>query len=237
MWLGYEVGRAFGWTELEGVFTGAILAISSTTIIAKAFAEEKVGKSLSELVLGVTLFEDLAAIVILAVLTAIATGAGLSARVVATTVGQLVLFLAALIGVGLLIVPRAIRLAVRFKRDETLIVASIGICFAVAMIAEVAGYSVALGAFLAGVLVAESGRAPEIEHLVAPLRDIFGAIFFVSVGMMLDPRLIVEHWPELIALGCRGAGRQNHRCRRRRDVVRQLDPQCSSRRYVDGADR
>jgi CPA2 family monovalent cation:H+ antiporter-2 len=200
MWLGYEVGRAFGWTELEGVFTGAILAISSTTIIAKAFADEKVDKSLSELVFGVTLFEDLAAIVILAVLTAIATGAGLSARMVAMTVGRLVLFLAALIGVGLLIVPRAIRLAARFKRDETLIVAGIGICFAVAMVAEVAGYSVALGAFLAGVLVAESGHAPEIEHLVAPLRDIFGAIFFVSVGMTLDPRVIVEHWPELITL-------------------------------------
>jgi CPA2 family monovalent cation:H+ antiporter-2 len=200
MWLGYEVGRAFGWTELEGVFTGAILAISSTTIIAKAFAEAKVDKALSELVFGVTLFEDLAAIIILAVLTAIATGAGLSVRMIGITVGQLVLFLAALIGVGLLMVPRAIRLAASFKRDETLIVASIGICFAVAMIADLAGYSVALGAFLAGVLVAESGHAPEIEHLVAPLRDIFGAIFFVSVGMTLDPRVIVDHWPELIAL-------------------------------------
>jgi K+:H+ antiporter len=200
MWLGYEVGRALGWTELEGVFAGAILAISSTTIVAKAFAEEKVDQGLSELVFGVTLFEDLAAVIILAVLTAIATGAGLSVRMVAVTVGQLVFFLAALIGVGLLLVPRAIRIAARFKRDETLIVASIGICFAVAMIAEVAGYSVALGAFIAGVLVSESGHAPEIEHLVAPLRDIFGAIFFVSVGMTLDPRVLVDHWPALIAL-------------------------------------
>ena len=200
MWLGYEAGRALGWTELEGVFTGALLAISSTTIVAKAFAEENVEKNLSELVFGVTLFEDLAAVIILAVLTALATGAGLSTRMIAVTVGQLVLFLIALVGGGLLMIPRAIRLAARFKRDETLVVASVGICFAVAMIAEVAGYSVALGAFLAGVLVSESGQAPKIEHLIAPLRDVFGAVFFVSVGMMLDPHVLVEYWPALAAL-------------------------------------
>jgi monovalent cation:H+ antiporter-2, CPA2 family len=200
MWLGYEVGRAFGWSELEGVFTGALLAISSTTIVIKAFAEERVEKSLSELVFGVTLFEDLAAVIILALLTAIVAGEGLSTRMIAVTVGQLVLFLAALVGGGLLIVPRAIRLAARFERDETLVVASIGICFAVAMIAELAGYSVALGAFLAGVMVSESGQASKIEHLIAPLRDIFGAVFFVSVGMMLDPHVLVEYWPALAAL-------------------------------------
>ena len=200
MWLGYEVGRAFGWTDLEGVFAGAILAISSTTIIAKAFAEENVDKSLSELVFGIALFEDLGAVIILAVLTAVASGAGLSARMVGVTVGELIFFLAALIGVGLLIVPRAIRLAAGFERDETLIVACVGTCFAIAMIAELAGYSVALGAFLAGVLVSESGHSHKIEHLVAPLRDIFGAIFFVSVGMTLDPRVLAEHWPELIAM-------------------------------------
>ena len=176
------------------------LAISSTTIVAKAFAEEKVEKVLSELVFGVALFEDLAAVIILAVLTAIATGAGLSAKMVAITVGELALFLAALVGVGLLIVPRAIRLAARFERDETLVVASVGICFAISMIAEKAGYSVALGAFLAGVLVSESGHCQKIEHLIAPLRDIFGAVFFVSVGMMLDPNVLVEHWPALIVL-------------------------------------
>ena len=200
IWLGYVVGRAFGWSELEGVFTGALLAISSTTIVVKAFTEERVEKSLRELVFGVTLFEDLAAVIILAVLTAIATGEGLSTKMIAVTVGQLVVFLAALIGAGLLFVPRVIRMAARFERDETLVVASVGICFAIAMIAEVAGYSVALGAFLAGVLVSESGQGPKIEHLIAPLRDVFGAVFFVSVGMMLDPKVLVEYWPALAAL-------------------------------------
>ncbi len=200
IWLGYVVGLAFGWTTLESVFAGAILAISSTTIIAKAFREQGVEKNLAELVFGITLFEDLAAVLILTVLTAVATGAGLSARMLAETVGRLALFLAVLIGAGMLLVPRAIRLAARLQRDETLIVASVGVCFAFAMAAEMAGYSVALGAFLAGVMVAESGEGGRVEHLIAPFRDIFGAVFFVSVGMMLNPGDLVRYWPALIAL-------------------------------------
>jgi CPA2 family monovalent cation:H+ antiporter-2 len=200
IWLGYVVGQAFGWSVIESLFAGAMIAISSTTIIAKAFAEEQVDKRLRELVFGVALFEDLVAVILLAILTAIATGAGLSARTVEITVGKLALFLVATIAAGFLIVPRAIRLIARFKRKETLVVASVGICFAFAMIDEMAGYSVALGAFLAGVLVAESGHAHEIEELVAPLRDIFGAVFFVSAGMMLDPRVLLTLWPALLAL-------------------------------------
>ena len=88
----------------------------------------------------------------------------------------------------------------RIDRPETTLVAVVGICFAFALLAEHAGYSVALGAFLAGSLVAESGEAEQIEHLVAPVRDIFGAVFFVSVGMMIDPALIAEHWQALIVL-------------------------------------
>lgn len=200
IWLGYLIGLAFGWTVLESVFAGAILAISSTTIIAKAFREQQVDKGLAELVFGITLFEDLAAVIILTILTAVASGAGLSARMLAETVGRLTLFLAVLLGAGLILVPRAIRMVVRLGRDETLIVASVGICFAFAMAAEMAGYSVALGAFLAGVMVAESGEGGRIEHLIAPLRDIFGAIFFVSVGMMLNPADLVRYWPALLAL-------------------------------------
>ena len=200
IWLGFVVGQAFGWSVIESLFAGAMIAISSTTIIAKAFAEEQVDKRLSDLVFGVALFEDLVAVILLAILTAIATGAGLSARTIEITVGELTLFLVATTAGGFLIVPRVIRLIARFKRKETLVVASVGICFAFAMIDEMAGYSVALGAFLAGVLVAESGHAHEIEELVAPLRDIFGAVFFVSVGMMLDPKVLLTLWPALLAL-------------------------------------
>ena len=200
IWLGYVAGQAFGWSVIESLFAGAMISISSTTIIAKAFAEERVDKHLQELVFGIALFEDLVAVVLLAILTAVTAGVGLSARTVEITVGELVVFLAVTTTVGFLIVPRAIRLIARFKRKETLAVASVGICFAFAMIDEMAGYSVALGAFLAGVLVAESGHAHEIEDLVAPLRDIFGAVFFVSVGMMLDPQVLLTLWPALLAL-------------------------------------
>ncbi len=201
VWLGYVVARAMGWTELEGIFTGVALSISSTTIVAKAFNEQgKISPHVSDLVFGVLLAEDLTAVMLLAVLTGLASGVGLSAHMMLVTVGKLGLFLLALVGGGLLIVPRAIRMVVRLRRPETTLIASIGICFALAIIAEHAGYSVALGAFLAGSLVAESGDSDSIEHLVAPVRDIFGAVFFVSVGMMIEPALIAEHWMALTVL-------------------------------------
>ncbi|HEY6421383.1 MAG TPA: cation:proton antiporter [Candidatus Binataceae bacterium] len=200
LWLGYMCGRALGWTTLESIFTGAFVSISSTTIVAKAFEDERVDRSLRELAMGVLLAEDLTAVVELAVLTALASGASVSVSMIAVTVGRLALFLVALVGVGILIVPRAIRLVVRLDRPETILIASVGICFAFAIVAEMAGYSVALGAFLAGMLVAESGESRRIEHLVAPVRDIFAAVFFVSVGMMIEPALIVKYWPALVLL-------------------------------------
>ncbi|MHB8381696.1 MAG: cation:proton antiporter domain-containing protein [Candidatus Binataceae bacterium] len=200
LWLGYMVGELMGWTRLESIFTGAFLSISSTTIVAKAFGEEKVAGSVRELVFGVLLAEDLTAVMLLAVLTALASGAGLSAGMMISVVGRLAIFLVALVGGGMLLVPWSVRQIVRLGRAETTLVASIGICFIFAIIAERAGYSVALGAFLAGSLVAESGDADSIEHLVAPVRDIFAAVFFVSVGMMIDPAQIAEHWAALSLL-------------------------------------
>jgi CPA2 family monovalent cation:H+ antiporter-2 len=199
-WLGFLVGRLFGWTPLESVFAGAIIAISSTTIIAKVFDEQKIGGRLREFVVGILLFEDLIAIVFMAVLTAVATGAGLSSGALTGTIGRLVMFLAVLLGVGILVIPRFIRFVTRIGRAETTLVASVGVCFATAYVAQKAGYSVALGAFLAGTLVAESGHAEEIEHLVRPLRDVFAAIFFVSVGILIDPALVVQHWGAVAAL-------------------------------------
>jgi K+:H+ antiporter len=200
LWLGYLCGQALGWTELESIFTGALLSISSTTIVAKAYEDVQVGERVRELVFGVLLAEDLTAVMLLAVLTALASGAGLSTRMMASTVGRLAGFLAALVGIGLLVVPRLMRWIVRLGRAETTLVASIGICFAFAIIAQHAGYSVALGAFLAGSLVAESGEAHAIEGLIAPVRDMFAAIFFVSVGMLIDPPLIATHWVALVVL-------------------------------------
>ena len=157
--LGFLAARAFGWTPLESVFTGAIVAISSTTIIAKVFDEERIGGRLRELVVGILLVEDLIAIVLMAALTAVATGAGLSAGALAKTLLALAGFLATILVVGMLVVPRSIRAVVAIGRRETTLIASIGICFVISYVAQEAGYSVALGAFLAGSLIAESGRA------------------------------------------------------------------------------
>ncbi len=200
VWLGFTIGRLFGWTPLESLFAGAVIAISSTTIIAKAFDEQGTTGTLREFVVGVLIVEDLIAVLLMAVLTAIASGSGLAAGPLVGTVARLVAFLVMLVAVGLMVVPRAIRAIVRLKRRETTLVASIGICFTIALLAQVFGYSVALGAFLAGSLVAESGEEKQIERLVEPVRDVFGAVFFVSVGMLIDPALVAQHWGAVVAL-------------------------------------
>lgn len=198
--LGYLAGRVAGWTAIESLFLGAAIAIASTTIIAKAFAEHGVRGRVADLVLGILIVEDLIAILLIAILTAVGEGGGLSPREVVTTTMRLVLFLAGLLGIGLLIVPRLIRAAVRSERQETILVSSIGVCFAASLIALTMGYSVALGAFIAGALVAESGEEHVVERLVVPVRDLFVAIFFVSVGMLFDPSVLVDHWGIIIAL-------------------------------------
>jgi CPA2 family monovalent cation:H+ antiporter-2 len=194
VWLGYVAGQALGWTTLESVFAGAIVAVSSTTIIAKAFDEQSVGGRLRELVVAILIVEDLIAVLLMAILTAVATGSGLSAAELAVTTGRLAAFLLGVVVIGMLIVPRAFRALVGFARPETIVVAAVGCCFAVSLLAHELGYSVALGAFLAGMLVAESGEAHRIEQQVAPVRDVFAAVFFVSVGMIIDPAVVAEQW-------------------------------------------
>ncbi|MBI3983559.1 MAG: cation:proton antiporter [Gemmatimonadetes bacterium] len=193
MWLGFLLGRLFGWTTIEAVFAGAIIAISSTTIIVKTFDEQGLSGRFTELVLGILIFEDLFAILLLAILTTIATGSSLTLGALTTTAVRLGTFLAVLVAVGLLLVPRAVRWIVHINRPETTLIASIGICFAAALLAYAFGYSVALGAFIAGSLVSESGEEEVIERLVHPVRDVFVAIFFVAVGMLIDPGLIWQY--------------------------------------------
>ena len=200
VFLGYVIGQAFGWTTLESVYAGALIAISSTTIIVKAFAEQKVTGRFTEVVFGVLIIEDLLAIFLLAILTAASGGEGVATGVLLAKAGLLAAFLGGYVVVGLLVVPRLVRFAARLGSAETTLVTAIGICFGGAVLAHSFGYSVALGAFIAGSLVAESGEAGTIEHLVAPVRDMFGAIFFVAVGMLIDPRLVAEHWVAVVVL-------------------------------------
>src|SRR5262249_18813965 len=118
----------------------------------------------------------------------------------ALTIGQLAAFLVGLVVVGLLVVPRAVRAVLRLERPETTVIFSVALCFGTALLASVLGYSVALGAFIAGSLIAESGRGEDVEHLIQPIRDLFGAVFFVSVGMPIEPELIVRHAGAIAAL-------------------------------------
>jgi len=198
--VGYLVGQMLGFTRMESVFTGAMIGISSTTIIVKAFQEQEVKGRVTELVFGILIIEDLIAIFLLTILTTIARSGAVSPSELAMTAVRLAMFLAGLIGFGILTVPRAVRAVQRLGNPETTLVASIGICFAAALLALSFGYSVALGAFIAGSLVAESGHEIEIENLVRPVRDMFAAIFFVSVGMMIDPTALTEHWRAVLAL-------------------------------------
>ena len=198
--VGYLVGQVLGFTRMESIFAGAITGISSTTIIVKAFQEQKVKGRVTELVFGILIIEDLIAIFLVTILTTISRSGAVSPTEILLTAMRLAMFLTALIGFGILTVPRAIRAVQRIGQPETTLVASIGICFAAALLALSFGYSVALGAFIAGSLVAESGQQVEIEHLVRPVRDMFAAIFFVSVGMIIDPTALTEHWRAVLAL-------------------------------------
>jgi CPA2 family monovalent cation:H+ antiporter-2 len=199
LWVGYEAGRFFGWSPLASLYAGAAIAISSTTIIVKAFAEQGVRGRFTALVFGILIIEDLIAIVLLALLTPLSTGASEPSTSLALTIVRLVAFLAGLLVVGTLIVPRLVRFVVGMQRPEITLVVCIGICLACAVLAQTIGYSVALGAFLAGSFVAESGEEHLVGKLVEPVRDMFAAVFFVSVGMMIVPDLVARHWPAVLA--------------------------------------
>jgi len=197
-WLGHAAALALGWSARESFFAGAIVSISSTVIVAKLLDERPVDDRLQSLVLGVLIVEDVAAILLLTVLTAVASGVGQPAEVVGGTLGRLLGFLFVMVVGGYLVVPRLVRMIARLNSPETLLVASVGLCFAFALLARKAGYSVALGAFLAGAVVAESRRQRQIEPLVRPLRDLFAAVFFVSVGMHVDPVEMARNAPAIL---------------------------------------
>lgn len=191
--LGVLTADLLGWAPFERLVAGAMVAISSTTIISRAFADLNVRGTVKELVFGVLIIEDLIAILLLATLGALASGDGLGWTEVGLTLVRLLTFLGGLMLAGLLLVPRFMRAVVSLGRAETTLIAAIGVSFAAALIALGFGYSVALGAFVAGSLVAESGEAHKVEVLVHPVRDVFAAIFFVSVGMLLDPGVMRAH--------------------------------------------
>ncbi|MCC8403853.1 cation:proton antiporter [Paraburkholderia sp. MMS20-SJTN17] len=197
LWIGYQIGSAFGWNPMDSLFLGAMLAISSTTIIVKALSELGLKReSFAQLVFGILIVEDILGIAMLVLLTGIAQTGQLSAGLAAVTLVKLLLFMTVSLLVGVLLVPRALNYVARTGSDEMLLVAVLGFCFGFCVLVVKLDYSIALGAFLIGAIMAESRHLHRIEHLIAPLRDASSAIFFVTIGLMLNPAVVLEYaWP------------------------------------------
>jgi CPA2 family monovalent cation:H+ antiporter-2 len=198
---GITLAHLLGWSRMDAVFLGCMIAISSTTIIIKTF--EELGfktKMFAELVFGILIVEDLAAILMLVALTNIAMTSQVGGIDLLFAGGKLLLMVGAWFLVGMFMVPRSVRLVSRHGNDELLTVMAIALCLALVALAAYFHYSVALGAFVMGSILAESSEAKRIEHLVQPLKDIFGAVFFVSVGMLLNPAAIVENFAAIFLI-------------------------------------
>ena len=193
--LGYAVGHLLGWTSLASLFAAGVVAISSTMIIVKTFEEEPPAREFKESLFGVLIFEDLAAVLLLTILTSVASTGALTIPLVGRVLAGLAVALLVMLAAGMLVVPRAVRPAAQHWRPETMVLVGVGFSFGMAAVARAFGYSVALGAFLAGCLVAESGAGRQIEREIRPVRDMFAAIFFVAVGMQFDLGGLREHWP------------------------------------------
>ena len=194
MWLGYETGRHFGWSTMDALFLGSMLAISSTTIIAKTLRDlGKKREHFTELIFGILIVEDILAIALIALLSSIAMTGSVAVGQVVTTLGKLSLFVAVALMLGLLAVPRLLQYVASFKSSEMMLITVLGLCFGMCLLVIKLGYSVALGAFITGAVIAESRQHKHIEHLIAPLRDMFSAIFFVAIGLMLDPATLMRY--------------------------------------------
>lgn len=201
VWLGYLLGRRMGWTPVESLFLGAILCDSSTTILAKSLGDlGRIHDRFAGIAVGITLVEDVLAVGMLAVLTGLATTGAVQPALVAERLWHLLLFLVLVTVVGLLTVPRALNRLQRFRNEELLAITVTGLCFGVALLAVRLELSLALGAVLIGAIVSESRALPRIAALTDPLRHVFSAVFFVTIGMFLNPASLRDHWSGLAAV-------------------------------------
>ncbi len=194
LWIGYGLGGLFGWTGMDALFLGAIISLSSTMVATRTLAEGgQRQRPFAQLVVGLLVAEDMLAIVMLTLLTAVAIGGSVQAEAAFTLIGHLGLFVVVGMILGLLLLPRLVDYVAGFGRDETLLVSVLGICFGASLLAAWMGFSVALGAFLAGAVVAESRSVGRVLRLVEPLRDMFAALFFVAIGLKIDPAMLLQY--------------------------------------------
>lgn len=194
MYVGSLVGQLFGWSEMNSIFLGGMLAMSSTTIIFKAFDDMGLGKErFAGLVLSVLIIEDILAIVLMVMLSTMAVSKEFEGTQMLQSILKLGFFLVLWFVVGIFLIPLFLRKVKKLMNDETLLIIALAMCFGMVVFASAVGFSAAFGAFVMGSILAETVEAHTIEHLVSPVKNLFGAIFFVSVGMMVDVNLIIEY--------------------------------------------
>ena len=194
MTAGYITGLSLGWGHMNSLFLGGMLSMSSTTIIFKAFDDMGLrNQRFAGVVFGILVVEDLFAVLLMVLLSTVAVSKHVEGMEMLDSVVKLGIFLLFCFVVGIYLIPSFLKKAKSFLNEETLLIVSIGLCLGMVMIATKAGFSSALGAFVMGSILAETIDAERIEHLVKPVKDLFGAIFFVSVGMLIDPQMLWEY--------------------------------------------
>lgn len=199
--VGMTVGKAMGWTTMESIFLGGMISMSSTTIIIKSFEDLGLKKKpFANIVFGTLIIEDLLAILLMVLLSTLAVSKQFSGEEMVGSLLKLIFFMVLWFTVGIFLIPIAMRKAKSFLNDETLLVLAIGLCFGMVIFANAVGFSSALGAFVMGSILAETLQGEKIEKMIENIKNLFGAIFFVSVGMMVDPQIIVQYWKPVLLL-------------------------------------
>ncbi|RZK49116.1 MAG: sodium:proton antiporter [Pedobacter sp.] len=192
--IGFGVGKMMGWNTMDSIFLGGILSVSSTTIIIRAFEELGVKhKKFAGLVFGVLIVEDLVAILLLVLLSTLAVSQQFAGVEMLTSILKLAFFLVLWFLGGIFLIPTFLKKAKKLMNDETLLIVSLALCLVMVLLAVKVGFSPALGAFIMGSILAETTMAEKIEHLTKSVKDLFAAIFFVSVGMLINPQIIVDY--------------------------------------------
>ncbi|MGV3509462.1 MAG: cation:proton antiporter, partial [Sphingobacteriaceae bacterium] len=203
---GYFVGQWMGWSTMDSLFLGGMLASSSTTIIIKAFDELGVKtKQYARIVFGVLVVEDIVVILLMVLLSTVAVTKQFEGTEMLFTIAKLLFFLLLWFIAGIFLLPTFLRKAKTLLDEETLLILSVGLCLGMVVVATQVGFSAELGAFIMGSILAETTKAEKVEHLIKPVKDLFGAVFFVSVGMLIDPVIIMEYkwqvlWVTLLTL-------------------------------------
>ena len=192
--IGFVAGLAMGWSTMDSIFLGGILSVSSTTIIIRAFEELNVKhKKFAGLVFGVLIVEDLVAILLLVLLSTLAVSQQFAGVEMLTSILKLCFFLVLWFIAGIFLIPTFLKKTRKLMNDETMLIVSIALCLLMVLVAVKVGFSAALGAFIMGSILAETTQAEHIEHLTKSVKDLFAAIFFVSVGMLIDPTILIDY--------------------------------------------